>query len=38
VIDELLAHPPEPGYLSYISHKLAAVAPAFVAASHHQLP
>jgi hypothetical protein len=37
VIDELLAAPPEPGYLSYIRHKLAAVAPAFVAAGGHQL-
>jgi len=38
VIDELITQPPEPGYLSYIRHKLATVAPAFVAAAHHQLP
>jgi len=38
VVDELITQPPEPGYLSYIRHKLATVAPAFVAASDHQLP
>lgn len=38
VIDELIAQPPEPGYLSYIRYKLATVAPAFVAAGDHQLP
>jgi hypothetical protein len=38
VIDELIAQPPEPGYLDYIRHKLAAVAPDFAAASGHQLP
>jgi hypothetical protein len=38
VIDELIAQPPEPGYLSYIRHKLAGAAPEFVAASNHQLP
>jgi hypothetical protein len=38
VIDELITQPPEPGYLSYIRHRLATVAPAFVAASDHQLP
>jgi hypothetical protein len=38
VIDELMAQPPEPGYLSYIRYKLATVAPAFVAAGDHQLP
>jgi hypothetical protein len=38
VIDELIAEPPEPGYLSYIRYKLATVAPEFVAASDHQLP
>jgi len=38
VIDELLAEPPEPGYLSYIRHRLAAVAPEFVAGAGHQLP
>ncbi len=38
VIDELIAEPPEPGYLSYIRYKLATVAPEFVAAGNHQLP
>ena len=38
VIDEMLAAPPEPGYLSYIRYKLAAVAPDLVAAVDHQLP
>ena len=38
VIDELIAEPPEPGYLSYIRYKLATVAPEFVAAGVHQLP
>lgn len=38
VIDELIAQPPEPGYLSYIRYKLATVAPDFVAAGDHQLP
>lgn len=38
VIDELIAEPPEPGYLSYIRHRLAAVAPDFVAGGGHQLP
>lgn len=38
VIDELIAEPPEPGYLSYLRHKLATVAPELVAASGHQLP
>lgn len=38
VIDEILTEPPEPGYLSYLRHKLAAVAPQFAAASSHQLP
>ena len=38
VIDELIAEPPEPGYLSYIRYKLATVAPEFVAAGDHQLP
>jgi hypothetical protein len=34
VIDELLAQPPEPGYLAYIRHRLATVAPHFLAAAH----
>jgi hypothetical protein len=38
VIDELIAQPPEPGYLSYIRYKLATVAPDFVAAVDHRLP
>jgi len=38
VIDELLAEPPEPDYLSYIRYKLATVAPELVAADGHQLP
>lgn len=38
LIDELLAEPPDPGYLSYIRYKLATVAPQFVAAADHQLP
>jgi hypothetical protein len=38
LIDELLAEPPDPGYLSYIRYKLATVAPQLVAAADHQLP
>lgn len=38
VIDELIAEPPEPGYLSYLQYKLASVAPELVAAGDHQLP
>ena len=38
VIDEVIAEPPEPGYLSYIRYKLAASAPGLVAAGGHQLP
>lgn len=38
VIDELIAEPPEPGYLSYIRYKLNSVAPGLVAANGHQLP
>lgn len=38
VIDELLVEPPDPGYLSYIRHRLTTIAPAFVAAAAHQLP
>lgn len=33
VIDELIAQPLEPGYLSYIRYKLATVAPEFVTAA-----
>jgi hypothetical protein len=38
LIDELIAQPPEPDYLTYIRYKLATVAPTFVAAGDHQLP
>jgi len=38
VIDELIAKPPEPGYLSYIRYRLSGVAPGLVAASGPQLP
>ena len=38
LLDELIAQPPEPGYLGYIRNKLATVAPDFVAAIDHQLP
>lgn len=38
VIDEVIAEPPEPGYLSYIGYKLASIAPELVAARTHQLP
>ena len=38
LIDELIAEPPEPGYLNYIRYKLATGAPEFVAAGDHQLP
>ena len=38
VIDELIAEPPEPGYVSYVRYKLATVAPEFATAGDHQLP
>jgi hypothetical protein len=38
VIDELIADPPDPGYLSYVQHMLATVAPNFVATGEHRLP
>jgi hypothetical protein len=38
VIDELIAEPPEPGYLSYLRYKLNSIAPGLAAASGHQLP
>ena len=38
VIEELLANPPDPDYIAYVQHKLAAVAPDFVMAADHQLP
>jgi hypothetical protein len=37
VIDELRATPPEPGYLDYLRHKLASLAPDFVAALDHRI-
>jgi hypothetical protein len=38
VIEELLANPPQPGYLDYLRAKLSAVAPAFATAVDHRLP
>ena len=38
VIEELMAEPPAPGYLSYLRYKLASLAPDLVAAADHQLP
>jgi 3-hydroxyisobutyrate dehydrogenase-like beta-hydroxyacid dehydrogenase len=38
LIDELLAEPPQPGYLTYLRYKLATVAPQLVADADHQLP
>ena len=38
VIDEVIAEPPEPGYVGYIRYKLTNVAPDLVAAGGHQLP
>jgi hypothetical protein len=38
VIDEIVAQPPEPGYLAYLRRRLAPLAPQFVAALDHQLP
>ena len=38
LIDELLAQPPDPSYITYISRKLASFAPDFATASDHQLP
>lgn len=37
VIDELIAEPPAPGYLSYLRYKLASIAPELVAAGRPQL-
>jgi hypothetical protein len=37
VIDELASHPCEPGYLEYLRHKLAPVAPQLVSHVDHQL-
>lgn len=38
VIDELIAEPPEPGYVTYIRYKLASIAPDLVVAAGPQLP
>jgi hypothetical protein len=38
LIEELAAHPCEPGYLDYLRHKLATVAPHLVSHTDHQLP
>jgi hypothetical protein len=38
VIDEVIAEPPEPGYLGYIRYKLATIAPGLITASGHRLP
>jgi hypothetical protein len=38
LIDELLAEPPEPAYLTYLRYKLATFAPELVGAADHQLP
>ncbi len=38
VIDEITTQRPEPGYLAYLRHKLASIAPRFAAALDHQLP
>lgn len=35
VIDELLARPADPAYISYICRKLAPIAPDFAATAHH---
>jgi hypothetical protein len=37
VIDELQTTPPEPGYLAYLRHKLASVAPDFIATLDHRI-
>lgn len=38
VINELIADPPEPGYLAFVRSRVADFAPSFVAAMDHQLP
>ncbi len=38
VIEELLAEPPDAGYIRYLISKLTTIAPAFTAAINHQLP
>jgi hypothetical protein len=38
VIDEIIANPPEDGYLGYIRYRLSTAAPSFVAALDHLLP
>ncbi len=37
IIDELLAAPPPPGYLEYLTRQLRAIAPLFAAAIDHHL-
>lgn len=36
ILDELIAQPPEPGYLDYLRYKLATVAPGLVGGLDHQ--
>lgn len=38
VIEELLARPADPDYISHICRKLASIAPDFATATAHQLP
>ena len=38
VIAEIIAQPPDPGYLAHLRRKVACVAPRFAAALDHQLP
>ncbi len=38
VIAEIIAQPPEPGYLDYLRLRVASLAPRFAAALDHQLP
>lgn len=38
IIDELIATPPDPGYLQYLRQSLASQIPALVAAIDHQIP
>lgn len=38
IIDELIATPPETGYLEYLRQSLVSIVPALVAAVDHQIP
>jgi hypothetical protein len=38
ILDELLADPPDPGYLHYLHYRLASLAPALVLPIDHQFP